>query len=287
MPFKDTKHGVKVAMTNPNDRAAVDEISTYLKKNVLPHVATEKAVLAALGGAEDDDADWPYRVEPAREENRRDGVTEDWNRYWRQPEFQPADLFRTAPRPRRKLDVLVASFPDLAEVRTDQAGFYESAVDDSNFSELMADAGHRDEIGGVLARYVASIYGRVCLFSVHQDTISGWMARGRSVVLEDLQSFGVPTEERSLFTDVGPSDSYVGEIGDNPADRELVLALADPAPTDVVLVPIRVKQRVVAYLLCDNPGEATPRDRVEKVVMACRKAGVAFEILILRRKLAS
>jgi len=287
VPFEDSIRGVKVAMTNPNDRAAIDEISSHVKKNVLPHVATEAAVMAALGGAETNDADWSASAEPALVNGRRSGDVEGWNRLWEPPVFDAASLFRQPPQPAEGDGVLLASFPGLDPVELGEGRRYEPVVDASNFSELLHRADHRDEIGAVLARYAGSVFDRVCLFSVHRQVINGWMARGRSVVLEDVQSFSVAADEPSLFRDVNSSDSYTGAIGDNEANRNLVLALADPAPVEVVAVPIRVKQRAVAYAVCDDPGHPLEHERVKDLVVACRKAGVAFEVLILRKKLLS
>ena len=287
VPFEDTRRGFKVAMANPNDRAAVEEISTHLEKDVLPHVATESAVLAALGGAENDDADWSTDVEPASVKARRSGDVGGWSRLWDPPRFRAAALFRKAPRAPKTRTVLLATFPDLTEVTPREASSLEPPVDQNNYSELLHRADSRDEIGSVLARFAASIYDRVCLFSVHRQTVSGWMARGRSVVLEDLQSFSVSIDKPSLFADVGQSESYVGAMLDNAANRELVQALADPAPIEVVAVPVRVKQRVIAYVVCDDPGHPASQEGVNDVVMASRKAGVAFEALILRKKILS
>ncbi len=105
------------------------------------------------------------------------------------------------------------------------------------------------------------------------------------MVLEDLQSYSVSLDEPSLFADVGHSSSYVGAVLENEANRELVHALADPAPIEVVAVPILVKQRVVAFVMCDDPGHPVSQDHVDEIVVACRKAGVALEVLILRKKL--
>lgn len=287
VPFELTRSGIKVAMTNPSDRAALEEISAKLEKKVLPHVATETAVFAALGGAENDDADWSSSVESAGIKARRSGDVGGWSRLWDVPKFRSSTLFRKAPRVPDRADVLIASFPDLTTVSAIQAASYEPPVDGGNFSELMHRADHRDDIGIILARYTATVYDRVCLFSVHKKTVSGWMARGRSVVLEDLQSFIVSVDVPSLFTDVGQSESYVGAILENAANRELVQALADPAPIEVVAIPVRVKQRVIAYVVCDDPGHPAAQEGVKDIVMACRKAGVAFEALILRKKLLS
>ena len=287
VPFENIKGGIKVAMTNPNDRAALDEISTQLKRKILPHVATEAAVLAALGGAENDDADWSPGVEPSVVKTRRSGDAASWNRLWEPPKLEPSELFRAVPRKPRGGDVLLATFPDLISVDSRQAVSYEHQIDDSNFSELMYRAESRDEIGGLLARYAAFKYDRVSLFSVHQGTVNGWLARGRSVVLEDLQTFSVALDAPSLFADVAHSGSYVGVILENESNTRLIQALADPAPAEVVAVPVRVKKRLVAFVLCDDPGHPASHDHVDEIITACKKAGVALEVLILRKKLLS
>ena len=287
VPFEVTKGGIKVAMTNPNDRAAMDEIAGHLKEKILPHVATEAAVLAALGGAENDDADWSPGVEPSVVKARRSGDVEGWNRLWEQPRFQLGSLFRPIPKRTRRVEVALASFPDLTAVTSRPAVRYELRVDESNFSELIFEADSRDEIGNLLARFVASHYDRVCVFSVHKGTVSGWMYRGRSVVLEDLQSFSISLDEPSIFADVGHADSYVGAILENRANTDLIQAMADPAPIEVMVVPVRVKQRLVAFVLCDDPGHPASQEHLNEVVTACQKAGVALEVLILRKKLLS
>ncbi len=283
--FQSTSDHVKVAMTNPNDRAAIDEIAVTLQCRVVPHVATETAVVDALGETESNDTVWAPEIDRPSVTARRSGDVEDWNRLWEPPKFRAAALFRSTLTRGPELDVALATFPDLDSVADRPLVRAEPEVTDANFSELLYRADHRDGIGSVLSRYLAMLYDRVCLFSVHRGMIGGWLARGRSVVLEDLQSFSVAEDDSSVFADAGRSDSYVGALMDQPANAELVRALADPAPTEVVVIPIRVKQRTVALALCDDPGGSIAQDNLERALLACRKAGVAFEVLILRKKL--
>jgi hypothetical protein len=285
VPFQVTGTDLKVAMANPNDRAAVDEISVFLKRSIQPHVATETAVVDALGGTETNDDVWASDVEPSAAQGPTNGDVDGWNGLWEPPRFRPAALFRPLPERRAGNEMLVASFPDLAPLSAPVNESFQPTVDDSNFSDLLHRAEHRDEIGSVLARYLSTLYDRVCLFSLHKGTIGGWMARGRSVVLEDLQSFSIAVDEDSVFATLGSRDSFVGGLEDGPANSELVQALADPAPAEVVLLPVSIKQRVIAFALCDVPGLPVPAEHLDAAMLAARKAGVAFEVLILRKKL--
>ena len=60
--------------------------------------------------------------------------------------------------------------------------------------------------------------------------------------------------------------------------------LGDPKPRSALLLPISVRDRAAAFLLGDNPHEeaAVPADEVAAAVAA---AGLALEILILRKKI--
>jgi hypothetical protein len=288
VPFENTKRGIKVAMTNPNDRAALDEIKIFIKQPILPHVATEAAVLAAIEGAEADDGQsWTPDPEISAVKARRSGDDEGWSRLWEVPRFDPVSLLKARDRTVPQHEALLALYPSLDPVFTESVSSFEPQIDDENFSEFLNQAEHRDDIGAIIARYAASLYDRVCLFSVHKDVVSGWMARGRSVTLEDLQTFSVPLDRPSLFSDMGHADSYVGAILENAANNTLMQVMAEPAPTEVVLVPVRVKKRVVAFVLCDDPGHSAAQEHVDNLVVAGRKAGVAFEVLIMRKKILS
>jgi hypothetical protein len=288
VPFEKTKRGIKVAMTNPNDRAAIDEIKIFIKSPILPHVATEAAVLAAIEGAEVEEVPpWSPDIEVSAVKARRSGDDEGWSRLWEVPRFDAGALFKARDRQNPQHEVLVASYPNLEPVFSESVSSFEPQIDEDNFSEFLNQAEHRDDIGAIIARYAASLYDRVCLFSVHKDVVSGWMARGRSVTLEDLQTFSVPLDRPSLFSDMGHADSYVGAILENAANNTLMRVIAEPEPNEVVLVPVRVRKRVVAFVLCDDPGHPAAQEQVEKLVVACRKAGVAFEVLIMRKKIMS
>jgi hypothetical protein len=286
VPFADAGTCVKVAMTNPNDRAAIEEIGTYVRKTLIPHVASEGAVLAAIGAAEAEDVDWPADAD-AEVAGRSDGEADGWNRLWEPPRLRPAELFRTTAARPSEQTVIMATFPDLSPVGARRGSMFEPTIDDRTFSELMYQTCHRDGIASILTRLGVSIYDRACLFSVNHGIVSGWMARGRSVVTEDLQSLSISLDEPSIFADVGHADSFIGPIRSEHANEDLIEALADPAPVEVVLVPIRVKQRLVAFLLCDDPGHPVAREPVDRLVNACRKAGIALEALVLRTKILS
>ena len=145
---------------------------------------------------------------------------------------------------------------------------------------------HRDEIAGLALRYAASFFSRACLFVVHRGAVIGWTGRGHGVVVDDLQSFTVPLEEAALFQEFKSGAGYhLGPIPDGDANHGLLRVLGDPAPVSALLLPIRVRERAVAFLLADNPNEQVVAP-VEHLVSVLAAVGLAIEVLILRKKIS-
>jgi hypothetical protein len=281
VPFQQADKQLYVAMTNPRDPMAIEEIAEMTGLAVAPYVATEAAVMGVINRLNGD---------PAADEGEslgREPVTE-WDALWSPPRVLPAQLLnlrrcapsRPAEAPR------VATFPGLAPFEGEHELEAEHELDEASYRELLAAADHRDTVGRLVLRYAASFFGRLCLFVVHRGSVVGWMARGHGVVVDDVQSFSVSIEEETLFHEFRFGAGY--HLGPIPADSEneaLIRLLGDPAPLGVLLLPIRIKDRAVVFMLGDNPNEETVAIPVDEVAAAVGVAGLALETLILRKKI--
>jgi len=183
---------------------------------------------------------------------------------------------------------MLAAFPSLTQVVEGLEAEPDQEIDGATFRERMAEARHRDEIGSLLLRFAANYFGRVCLFSVHRGLVSGWMARGDSVVIDDVQSLSVPLDRPSLFKDLlSDADRYIGSIPEGEENDSLVRVMGDPKPLAVIMLPIRVKDHTVAFFVGDNINEDTVAVPADELAAAAQKAGAAFETLIVKKKILS
>ena len=66
---------------------------------------------------------------------------------------------------------------------------------------------------------------------------------------------------------------------------EFVRLLGDPQPGEVIILPVTVKNRRVAYLVGDIPDSRVPKTSQAELREAAQKAGLAFEILIMKKKI--
>lgn len=290
VPFHVSGDRLRVAMANPRDPAAVEEIASHTGLAVEPYVATEAAIQGALGELDegivvetvDDDEEVPAPADSGR------AARGDWRELWRPARLDPSRLAVVAARrPSREASgLLLSSFPSLAALEEDGAPAVDGVVDGATYRAELQEVVRRDEVGDLLMRYAFGYLGRLCLFMVHRGRIVGWMVRGQGVVVDDVQAFETTVEAPSVFATVRSSgDHYLGPLTDGPVDRALARILGDPPPLDVLLTPVRVKDRTVAFLLGDTPGESAITAPVTELTKAAGVAGLAFEMLILRSKI--
>lgn len=279
--FRRLRDRLCVAMTNPQDPAAIEEIASYTGLEIVTHVATETGVLAVL-----DDLDEGV-VEAAREvKHRGASVTgDDWDRLWTPPQPRPIDLLRARGRASVVNKPLSATFPGLVPVPESGDSAAVEPLGDEAFRSLLHGAVLRDDIGELLLRRAIAVLARCSLFAVHSGRVVGWMARGASVVVEDVQSFSVSLDLPSVFSDLSGADSYCGPMPTGPINDELARILGERPPRQLIVIPVRVKQRAVAFLVGDDPGKDLPESARAELVPAAQKAGVAFEVLIMRKKI--
>jgi nitroreductase len=271
-----------VAMTAPRNPAAIEEVISFVGPDIKPHVATEIGIMTALQD---------IKLEEQIEESAAPavgiaaaGAADDWQRLWTPPALQASDLLHPRAVSARNEIPMAATFPGLAPVPFAAAGDARGPLDDTAFSILLREARHRDEVGELLLRRVAAVLERSYLLAVHAGKIVGWLARGPGVVLDDVQSFFVGADEPSALTTIAGGDSFCGRLPDGVINQLLIEMLGDPAPVEVVIMPIVIRGRIVAYLVGDVPDGIVSHGDLEDLLTAAKKAGVALEILVMKKK---
>ncbi len=280
VPFDRAGNRLQVAFINPREPGAMEELATLTDLVLEPFVATEAAVLRVLGELEEAVVE---RMPAFEQEGRAAG--EWWDQLWRPGRVGPRDLVlrRNGARPRGGRRVLLATYPELVPVAGTTTTEAE-LLDEGTFIERLREVSHRDEIGDLLLRYASRYLNRLCLFAIHRGKAVGWMARGQAVVVDDVQSTEVSLDAPSVFRQVVDSGAaYIGPIP--PGNEVLHRLLSDTPPAEVVVIPLQVKDRTVAVLVGDNPGETALAVPLSELQVIAGRAGIAFEILILKSKI--
>jgi hypothetical protein len=194
---------------------------------------------------------------------------------WRDPAPQPeARAAATQPQPP----------PQVVQVPAPAAEINSLAQS----ARRLLQAQSRDEIGEILLQVTERFFQRRLLFILQRDHIVGWDGSGTGVSREQVRRVLLPMDSLSLFTSVKlGSRPMVGPVADVPANRRLFHDLGMEIPAEVVLLPIRIKDRVVAILYGDNAARPVGSVDVDLLRRFTLQAVVALEILILRSKLLS
>jgi len=289
--FDRKGENLSVAMTTPRNPATLTEVVSLVGLVLKPYVATEVAILTVLSEVREQPVPSPrVEIEPEREAIQTDGLDpereadlEEWQNLWSPPALQSSDLLRRRRGPSPGYVPLAATFPGLAPVPVGSVMTAED-LDNETFSAMLGDAEHRDEVGQLLLRYASAVFQRCYLLAVHADQMVGWLAQGSGVVVDDVQSLVVSADAPSVLSTLKGPTVFFGRVKPGPVNDELLSAFGDPAPDEIAILPVMVKKRVVAYLIGDVPGSTIPETALDQLLVAARKAGIAFEILIMKKK---
>ena len=285
VPFAKLHRTLQVALINPRDDAAIEEIHVVTGLDVDPFVVTEatlEAALVRLGSG----------VSKAVGANggpeSTDRADSDWENLWNVALPTVADLMALPRRAGDERDpgVMYATYPGLAPVVDPSAVSSPGFLDEAGLKKALCVAESRDGVGKALLSYAARFLTRICLFSVYKDTVHGWLVEGMGPVLEDVQSFAIDLTLPSMLSVVAASGHpHEGPIPPGELNESVAACLGDPLSHDVLLVPVRVQDRIVAFLMGDIPSQSTIGLPVRDITEAANVTGMALEMIILRRKI--
>ena len=284
LPFARSRKDLHVAFSNPRDAAAIDEIQALTKVFVRPFVATDVSLSAALQALaeESSQSESPTIDQPPLATDLH------WDRLWTGSPPGPDELLAVAdetvppPDPR----VMFATYPGLSPVMDPTAVAEVGFLDEGGLERALVDAISRDDVGDAFLSYAAQFLTRLCLFSVFKESIHGWLVHGLGPVLEDVRTFSVGLRDPSILQLVAQTGRpHQGPLPSSEVNDSVAACLGDPASADMVVIPVRVKDRPVAFLVGDIPGQSSISAPVGDLMVAASVAGVALEMIILRRKI--
>jgi hypothetical protein len=156
----------------------------------------------------------------------------------------------------------------------------------STLEARLAIAHDRDEIALALLDFCRLRAARCALFAVSSEGLRCLAGRGRSLNTERLRRIHLPTDGGTVFaTALETEGFYLGPVPPLPANKDVFSLLGGRLPPSVLIIPIRLRGRVVALLYLDNDVSPLTTPDIPLMRRVALKAGIAFELLLLRGKL--
>lgn len=286
LAFAVADHVLKVAMIDPTDLIAIDEIAFASGCRVVAFIAPEIRILGYLErhydirrpvryvrlSADDSPSSRAARSAPSR------GSSQAEER--RLPAIVPAlssidELLGPGEPP--------APAPPAAVVEIAEEGDLEEVA------RRLAEADTREEIGDALMLIARQEFTRVLVWLIQRDTALGWLAHAPGLAPSAARGWArqarVSLKEPSVLADVVASRRYyLGELPSRPADDALATLFGERAH-DAVLIPVTLGEQVLIVLQGDAGGKPLTSFDLKAVRAACQKASTAMEILLMRSRI--
>jgi hypothetical protein len=137
-----------------------------------------------------------------------------------------------------------------------------------------------EEVAGILINEAYKIAPRVGLFTLKGGKIMGWKSKGM-----EIGDFSINENETNVFSDVLRSKNiYRGPILNVKGNLPLIDLLSG-SPQDALIIPISIREKIVALLYVDNGNNSVLNANVGYLSMLSSMASIAFEIIILKRRI--
>jgi hypothetical protein len=148
-----------------------------------------------------------------------------------------------------------------------------------------AEVKETEEIAGILLQAAYKVAARVAIFILKGGTIVGWKGRGLSVDDFAISENQLKDEEFSIFSDVLKRRSYYrGPVLNIKGNGPLINILSG-TPQDALLMPVNIREKVIALLYVDNGNNSVLNANVGYLSKLASMAGLAFEIMLLKKKI--
>ncbi len=156
--------------------------------------------------------------------------------------------------------------------------------------QRLLQAHERDDVARAMIDFAAGRVLRTALFVVRKEEVAAWFWTGAGIDGERLAALRLNLKQPSLFDGLKEKGgSFRGALSSLPAHSALGACFtAPPLAPDVLVLPVKVKDRLVAGLLLEpraTSGSELSAADLADLQRVIAKAEIAFELCIMQSKL--
>lgn len=142
-----------------------------------------------------------------------------------------------------------------------------------------------DEVARLLVGFLGVRFERVALFKVLRDRVLGWCGRGRALDGDALRRFEAGFGEPSVFLNLRQGGTFfLGKLPAMAIHRSLARCWGGSLPPESLLLPVRIRGRLVTVIYLDRHDEGLARVELDPLLGLAASAAEAYERCILRKK---
>lgn len=283
IPFKLERNRLGLAMTNPNDFKAIEDIAFITGHVVQPYIAPDICISHAQARYYRFSEGEARYQQITRSEHKRDQT--------HAPRVESVKVPAISENG-EKLNVHIpAEFEDFASLNDDIAeenGPLQEKQKLNSFERTcieFAEAHSREDVADALIRFLGRQFGICALFVIRGEVAEGWRGINNQMMVSEITGLNVIMSRPSVLRDVSETKKFfLGHLATTPENQRILeaLALTDDAPLYVAPV-IMMDKVVVAVLALAETEELGPR--LNRLQMLLKKMALAFEMLVIKNKI--
>lgn len=286
IPMAVNGRNLTLAMANPHDLKAIDDIAFRTGYIVRPMLGLEVRLVFALeryygikramryiAPPKQVREEFEQHVKPLEKPFEESAGSEE--EYLGEPGSEQIFGAGTVPQP-------VATEPP-AEEKIEE--LEQEDVSLAETSRALIGIRSRDDVADAAIRYLAAHYKRAVLFMVVGGQITGWRSARNGQPISGLDESQLPVTEPTILKTVIDNQSFfLGPVPAQGANLALISLLGKPAPTTILILPLVMLGRVVGLICVDDP-DVVLAEALAELQFLASKILMAFELLILHNKI--
>jgi hypothetical protein len=286
VPIKADGKKLALAMADPSDFKAIDEVAFITGYVVYPHIVPDVRITSALSKYYQIRGDIRYlRIEGELASKRRIAPV---------TEVTHSSEKNENPMINEVVDLLNIEIPRTFEGFANLPGYDEDPVavmggveryTVDRLSLEFASAKNRDQIANVFIKYLGQEFRVGALYIIRNNMAVGWRAIAAGKRIEELASMDIHLGKPSVMRDVLETRQfYMGTLIQTPENVQILKTLKVDAGTPMLVLPIIMLNKVVAAVVVSAEIEALGK-RLQELQKLVYKASLAFEMLIIKNKI--
>ncbi|MDD2539670.1 MAG: hypothetical protein PHH28_01335 [Desulfuromonadaceae bacterium] len=273
-----------LAMTDPTDFEAIDEVSFVTGCLIYPHIVPDVRITSALSKYYQIRGDIRYlRIEGELSSKQRAPLSTEAGIKTAKIDFpmmNESGELRTVEIPLEFEGF--ANLPDDIHA-TELHGGERYSID--QLSIEFASAKNRDQIATVFIKYLEQEFSGGALFIIRGNMAVGWRGTAAGKPIEELENLNILLSKPSVMRDVLETRQFsMGTLIQTPENMQILKTLRTLSTTPLLVLPIILLNKVVAAVVVSGEMEALGK-RLLELQRVVYKASLAFEMLILKNKI--
>ncbi len=297
IPMMLNGKNLTLAMANPHDLKAIDDISFRTGYIVRPVLALEVRLVHALERYYDIKRSMRYIAPPTQVRKELDqleqkSAKQEEEEYLGAPGsehvYTPETIQKTPNGAFPEEEIVAPPEEEEVEEQPQEEEIEELVEEEVSLEETslqLVEVRDRDDVADAIIRYLLTHYQRAALFMVVGGQITGWRSARDGEPIAGFDAFQLPATEPSVLKTAIDNQSYfLGPVPKSGANLALTSHLGQPVPTTVLLLPLVLMGRVVGLIYIDDP-ETNLAEHLPDLQVLATKGLMAFELLILHNKI--